>query len=90
MIFVDPPGAQVLFRDDKSSLGEDPQEIQANQYAAALLMPSDFIRVVGRRLVEKNPDLPVDALVSLLADRFEVSTTAMRYRLVTLGIMEPD
>jgi Zn-dependent peptidase ImmA (M78 family) len=86
--FVDPP-ARVLFRDGTSSLGEDPQEIQANQYAAGLLMPAAFVQSVGQRLIDRNQSIAVDDFVSTLADRFEVSEQAMRYRLVTFGVLEP-
>jgi Zn-dependent peptidase ImmA (M78 family) len=88
-IFVDPPARQ-LFRDRDASLGEDPREVQANQYAAALLMPRPFVATQGRDLVERNPRITMDQLVTSMAERFEVSSQAMRYRLVTLGILEPD
>lgn len=90
LVFVDPPGPQMLFRDGKSALGEDPLEIQANQFAAGLLMPSDFIRAIGRGYVERFPTVSVDQLVGMLSERFEVSSTAMRFRLVTLGLLQPD
>lgn len=86
--FVDPP-ARVLFRDGTSSLGESPLEIQANQFAAGLLMPADFVKTVGQRLIDRNQAISVEALVATLAKRFEVSEQAMRYRLVTFGVLEP-
>ena len=88
-LFVDPPVRQ-LFRDADASLGEDPREVQANQYAAALLMPRAFVATQGQELIERQPRISIDRLVTTLADRFEVSSQAMRYRLVTLGILEPD
>lgn len=88
-LFVDPP-ARMLFRDGKASLGEYKQEIEANQFAAALLMPADFVSTVGSRLVKTNASISVARLVDSLAERFEVSAQAMKYRLVTLGIIEPD
>lgn len=87
--FVDPP-ARVLFRDGLSSLGEDPLEIQANQFAAALLMPAPMVADVGQRLIDRNRSISIDALVTTLAQRFQVSTQAMRYRLVTFGVLEPE
>jgi Zn-dependent peptidase ImmA (M78 family) len=88
-LFVDPPARQ-LFRDAEASLGEDPREVQANQYAAALLMPRPLVVAQGQDLVERNPRIGIEQLVATLGDRFEVSSQAMRYRLVTLGILEPD
>jgi Zn-dependent peptidase ImmA (M78 family) len=90
VVFVDPPGAQVLFRDDAASLGDNPQEIQANQYAAALLMPSMFIRDSARTILGRTSSLGESDVVERLAARFEVSQQAMRYRLVNLGVLEPD
>lgn len=87
-LFVDPP-AGVLFRDSRASLGEDPREINANQFAAALLMPKEMVRHALTKLA-KSGALTIDAAVSRLATQFEVSPQAMRYRLVVLGFIEPD
>jgi Zn-dependent peptidase ImmA (M78 family) len=87
--FVDPP-ARVLFRDGTASLGEDPQEIQANQFAAALLMPQHLVSEIGQTMIDRNPKIAIDDLVNKLAERFDVSTQAMRYRLVTFGVLEPN
>lgn len=87
-LFVDPP-ARVLFRDGTASLGEDRQEIEANQFAAALLMPAAFVTLFGTRLVKANPSLSVVEVVDALAKKFDVSSQAMRFRLVTLGVIEP-
>jgi Zn-dependent peptidase ImmA (M78 family) len=87
--FVDPP-VRVLFRDGVSSLGEDPLEIQANQFAAGLLMPRALVGQVGQRLIDRNPRITSSLLVEGLASRFNVSSQAMRYRLVTFGVLEPD
>ena len=88
-LFVDPP-ARMLFRDGKASLGEYKQEIEANQFAAGLLMPADFVSRVGSKLVAANRSITVADLVERLSKRFEVSAQAMKYRLVTLGVIEPD
>jgi len=48
----------------------------ANDFAAELLMPSDFVRPA----FEKSPS------VSALAPTFEVSELAMGYRLLNLGL----
>lgn len=87
--FVDPP-ARVLFRDGTASLGEAPAEIEANQFAAALLMPARLVLEAGQKLIDKQPNVSVDELVRSLAGRAEVSTQAMRYRLVTFGVLEPE
>lgn len=86
---VDTP-ARLLYRDGLSSLGEDPLEIQANQFAAGLLMPRELVATVARRLVDQDRQITSNLLVERLATRFNVSTQAMRYRLVTFGVLEPE
>ena len=69
-------------RDAKSSHAVDPKEIEANKFAAALLMPADMIREALERL-----DVPVDHEgLEDLASAFGVSTQAMGFRLVNLGV----
>lgn len=63
-------------RDQLASMGTHPEEVYANQFAAALLMPADLVRLEHRRGLG-----PVR-----LAVRFGVSDDAMGYRLKTLGL----
>lgn len=78
--------AKVNFRDGTSALANDREEIEANQFAAGLLMPraaveAEFNRHLGRESVER--------IVELLARRFEVSPQAMRFRLMNLALVDP-
>ena len=90
VLFIDPPGTERMHRDELSSTGDDDLEIEANQFAAALLMPRGFVFTTGRRIVDKDESMGVDALVDAMAKRFKVSEQAMRLRLVNLGIVEPS
>jgi len=74
-------------RDDVSATGEKLQEIQANRFAAALLMPEDLIRRAIRNL---EFDMDDDAAIVGLAEQFNVSTQAMSLRLSTLGLFDAD
>lgn len=77
---------QVLFRDDRSSRGTSIREIQANAFAAALLMPEHAIRA---RV--KKPITPIQSdEVDEFAEVFGVSSQAMGYRLIDLGLYEPN
>jgi len=75
-------GFRVSHRDKRSSSGTDLREIEANQFAAALLMPSsimeDTIKALG------SEDLS-DEDVTNLAQQFNVSEQAMTIRLSVLG-----
>jgi Zn-dependent peptidase ImmA (M78 family) len=67
-----------LRRDSLSSAGTDEIEIQANTFAAELLMPEFLLKeVVGDRSV----DLEDDQVVQALAKKFRVSEAAIRYRI---------
>lgn len=72
-------GASKTFVDRRAQLasaGTDPDEIYANQFAAALLMPATLV-ARGRRMGE-SPDT--------LAWRFGTSTIAMQLRLRNLNL----
>ncbi len=84
-MFIDKP-REVLFRDAVSSRATDAREIEANAFAAELLMPKTIVRRAFYVAVQSDRD---DALVGKLATEFEVSRTAMAYRLVNLGLMDP-
>jgi len=71
-------GFRVLLRDDVSSRGVDPLEIEANAFASELLMPRDLLAGV---LDASGLDLEDDAGIELLAKKFRVSASAMRFRL---------
>lgn len=55
----------------------DPDEVDANAFAAELLMPADYVKTA----VKREQD------ISKLARLFDVSTTAMRFRLQNLRIL---
>ena len=69
-----------LFRDSDSSTGENKNEIEANSFAASLLMPEKFVH----EEVENAPKEINDA-IKHLAGIFKVSKQAMTFRLANLG-----
>ncbi|MDO8308937.1 MAG: ImmA/IrrE family metallo-endopeptidase [Actinomycetota bacterium] len=75
---------RVNFRDDVSSRATDSEEIEANAFAAALLMPAVQVRASLQRFQSAtgNPG----RVVSELAEQFGVSAEAMGYRLINLGL----
>jgi Zn-dependent peptidase ImmA (M78 family) len=76
------------FRDATSSTASDEEEIEANHFAAELLMPHDFLRNSLGILLQGRPLSDLE-LVRRLARRFEVSQPAMEYRLTGLGMLTP-
>lgn len=86
-LYVD-RGFPIQRRDGQSSQATDPTEIDANAFAAELLMPRRFLT----RDVQAAPqslDYEDDEFVRLLADRYKVSVQAMLFRLTNLGLIVP-
>lgn len=68
-----------LNRDKRSSLGSDFLEIQANKFAAELLMPSTMIKKeIKNTYIDIEKD---DEQVKALAEKYKVSQQAMSIRL---------
>jgi len=75
----------LMRRDGRSAEGVDPREIEANLFAAELLMPEEFlshdINAFG------GVDVLDEEQVRRLAKRYGVSEQAMTIRLTTLGFL---
>lgn len=82
-LYVD-KGFAVRRRDQRSSEAVDIEEIEANAFAAELLMPA--------RMLEKEPELQKVGIdqeqgIPALAKRYGVSEQAMTFRLINLKII---
>lgn len=74
-------------RNHQSSEATDPEEIRANRFAAALLMPQAMVlQELGGSII----DYEDETTVRQLAKAFAVSPQAMNYRLINLGLIEPE
>lgn len=84
-LFID-NRATIYFRNGESALGERADEIQANQFAAALLMPKDrIIEEVAKLALDPADEEEEEEAIQVLAKKFNVSTKAMSLRLLKLG-----
>ena len=83
-IILDVP-VRVNLRDKTSSMASDLEEIEANAFAAAILMPEQMIRDQLNRLPPSQRREP-DATATVLAKIFKVSTSALSFRLINLGL----
>ena len=61
-----------------------PIEVEANAFAAALLMPEDFLRA---DLSDRTADMFDEIAVKRLARRYKVSVQALTIRLMELGLL---
>jgi Zn-dependent peptidase ImmA (M78 family) len=77
-------GNYISQRGVRASEGIDPKEIEANQFAACLLMP---MRLVQAAVEGLGSGTIFDGDVEELAKLFKVSEQAMTIRLTTLGLL---
>ena len=78
----------VLRRDSRSSRAVDAAEIEANRFAAELLMPEPLVlEALVRR--QTRAEMSQEEIIQDLAREFQVSAQAMEYRLTNLGIFMP-
>ena len=83
-VFVDRL-VRMNLRDGSSS----DEEVDANAFAASLLMPRDLILQAINGVFERTPRIGPGDLADELSGTFRVSPEAMRYRLENLGIVDP-
>lgn len=76
---------RVALRSPRSSTGEDVEEVEANTFAAELLMPASFLE----HDLQSSEGLSKDGeeFVGALAKKYGVSVAAMSFRLVNLGVL---
>lgn len=78
---------RINYRNAISSDATEREEIEANGFAAALLMPEQFLRKDWSKL--KPEANAISNAIKSLATRYKVSTKAMELRLVNLGFISP-
>jgi Zn-dependent peptidase ImmA (M78 family) len=88
-VFVDSKnGAQVFFRDGKAAAGTHYQEIEANAFAAELLMPEREVRKVFPEKISAMELDYYEEKIGELAKDWQVSKSALTIRLNRLGITD--
>lgn len=75
---------KVNLRNSEAAKAERPEEIEANYFAAELLMPTRFL--LGD-LEGKEIDIESDEHIRELSSLYEVSRQALSYRLTNLGYL---
>lgn len=81
-VFVDK--SAVHYRNQLSATGTDLHEIEANNFAAALLMPKSFLQIDIENIATPITDFHVERM----ALRYGVSELAMGFRLKNLGFID--
>ena len=67
------------------------KEYEANNFAAQLFMPDDLIVEEGKKIalqLKEKGNVDINEFISKMAQKFEVSKQAMRYRLKNLGVIK--
>jgi len=85
-LHVDRAFQTIRMRDDVSSQGVDQDEIEANFFAAEILMPEKFLRhdLAGR----DSLDLYEEDFIPELTKKYGVSVQALTFRLQYLGYID--
>ncbi|MFS0490821.1 ImmA/IrrE family metallo-endopeptidase [Leadbetterella byssophila] len=79
-----------LYRNLNSGMGVNKQEVEANAFAAALLMPKEEI-IKALKVESQRTDIIYDHdIIASLAEKFQVSQISMSIRLNRLGLIEID
>ena len=86
-MYIDTPS--VKFRDSKSGLAIDNEEIEANGFAAELLMPREFLEKSLENLYKRNTR-DTNQVVENLSVEYKVSPQMVEYRLRNLGVFLPE
>ena len=82
--FATVDNTKYMFRKGSPNSKEYRREMQANQFAAALLMPENLIFKAIDEFEDRN--FTDHELIKELARKFKVSEIAMTYRLNNIGI----
>ena len=84
VLFID---KKIYHRNQASGTGEFRREIEANQFAAEILMPKDMV-VSAEKDSGDEIDLSDDENIYMLANKFQVSEQALTIRLADLGLIQ--
>ncbi|MFA7685568.1 MAG: ImmA/IrrE family metallo-endopeptidase [Candidatus Gracilibacteria bacterium] len=86
-IFIDPEkNFNIKYRAKKNG-GYDPEESEANAFAAELLMPEDWVKKDFDTLDKNFKSLGKEFIANALAKKYEVSDEAMNIRLDSLSLV---
>ncbi|MBI3271442.1 MAG: ImmA/IrrE family metallo-endopeptidase [Planctomycetes bacterium] len=78
---------RVMLRNQESSQGTSVEEVEANAFAAELLMPVNILKQDLAKI--DRVDLENENAIADLARLYRVSTQAMTFRLINLGYIRP-
>jgi Zn-dependent peptidase ImmA (M78 family) len=81
-------GFRVNYRDEHSSLAINLEEVEANAFAAALLMPEKKLKEVIRKKLKEGIDLEDSTELKNLAKTFQVSQQSLLIRLMKLDLID--
>lgn len=82
-LYIDKKVQEQLFVFTRTSAKKDSDEVEANQFAAELLMPSELVTRDFLRYIESR----VENFISKMAEDYQVSETALTYKLMNLKLL---
>jgi len=77
-------------RSDEASTGTDVEEIEANLFAAEILMPAALLKadLADNDALDVLDETAMEKVLKALAKKYLVSTQALTYRLINLGLIQ--
>ncbi len=82
--------SQKGFQDSSISFNRDDnwdyKEMEANNFASQLLMPSSLLKDEIKCIINENPNIQKEDLIFELSKKFFVSEAAMKFRLKSMGV----
>ena len=88
MIHTQDGAVDVFKRDWVEAFGVTRLEIDANIFAAELLVPSEHLHIRATKLGANGIDLADDAIITRLADDFVVPKQVIAVKLYRLGYLQ--
>ena len=89
-LHVDKDFSSIFLRNENSSMALYPIEIEANKFAAHILMPEALLETAIKEILGKLNQISISELIESLKTKFQVSNSAMTYRLKNLGIISSE
>lgn len=85
-LFID-KDFKTMYRPSTSGPSTEWQEWEANEFAACILMPEDLVRAEMKKVhIGYNDEVSGESWIEKLAEKFQVSVSAMTIRVSRLGL----
>lgn len=85
-LFIDNKNYTTMYRPSSGGPSGEWQEWEANEFAACILMPEDLVKKEMKKIQIDYDDNDDNSWIEQLAEKFDVSVSAMSIRISRLGL----